>query len=137
VLIASLVVSDALALMLDPDPIAVPTQLDALMDQLLRRAVETAGEFQVAVGRDPRAAAARGVEADRRECPERLALNGQSLSERPSENVAWGEKLAAGGEKWWPWVGRNRGRGQPLGLLSGGADGPVGVELEQVVGCGD
>jgi hypothetical protein len=41
----------------------------------------------------------------------------------------WGEMVAAGGEK--------RGREQPLGPLSGGAEGPVGVELEQVVGCGD
>jgi hypothetical protein len=41
----------------------------------------------------------------------------------------WGEKMAADGEKTWPPT--------TAGGLSGGADGPVAVELQQVVGRGD
>ena len=57
--IAALVVGDALAAMLDPDPVAVPAQLDALMNQRLRGAVEAAGVLEIAVQRDPRRARAR------------------------------------------------------------------------------
>ena len=55
---------------------------------------------------------------------------------RPSENATWGER--------WPSVGRNDGRGwgeswPPTAVcgLSGRADGPVAVELEQVVRRGN
>jgi hypothetical protein len=37
----------------------------------------------------------------------------------------WGETMAANREKTWPWMA--------AGCLSGGADGPVAVELQQVV----
>ena len=80
-LIAARVARDGVAAVVDPDPVAIPAQLDALMDQRLGRAVEAAAELQIAVGRDPRRAAPGEVEGGRRQRPQLLALVREPLGD--------------------------------------------------------
>src|SRR3954464_3120585 len=80
-LIAAQVARDLLAAVDDPDGVAVGAQLDALMDERLRRAVEAAPEAQGAVERDAARARVGVVEALRRQGPQRSALLGQPLGD--------------------------------------------------------
>jgi hypothetical protein len=74
--------------MLDPDHVAVPTQLNALMNQPDRRAVEAARVLEVAIDRNARAAATGRVESDGRQHPQRLALDLQALGDdEPARRV--------------------------------------------------
>jgi hypothetical protein len=67
--------------MLDPDLIAVPAQLDTLMNQRLRRAVKAATVLELAVQRDARAASPGGVEVDRRQRAQRVKLDREALGD--------------------------------------------------------
>ena len=80
-LVTALVAGDGVAVVVDPDPVAVPAQLDALLDERLRGAVEAAAELQIAVGRDPRGSAPGRVEDDRRQRPQLLALVREPLGD--------------------------------------------------------
>jgi hypothetical protein len=74
-------IDDALAAMFDPDAVAVPAQLDALMNQRLRGAVEAAGVLEAAVQRHPRRPPPSSTEGDGRQRPQQVALARQSLGD--------------------------------------------------------
>src|SRR4051794_14068699 len=67
--------------MLNPDAVAVPTQLDALTNERLRGAIEVAGVLEIAVQRHPRSSAPGSVKRDRRQRPEQVTFVGQALGE--------------------------------------------------------
>lgn len=73
-LVAAPVVRDLVAVVFDPDAVAIPAQLDAPLDERLGRAVNAAAELQIAVGGDPRRAAPGRVETAGRQRPQLLAL---------------------------------------------------------------
>jgi len=66
----------------DPDLVTVEAQLDALVHEPLGRTVEAAAVLQVAVDRHPHAAITGGVEARRRQRPQRRALLSEALGDR-------------------------------------------------------
>jgi hypothetical protein len=65
----------------DPDAVAIAAQLDALMNERLRRAIETAAELEIAVPRHPRRPASGVVERVRRHRSQRVPLDVQTLKD--------------------------------------------------------
>src|SRR4051812_40440332 len=67
--------------MFDPDAVAVPAQLDALMNERLGRAVETGRVLEIAVQRNARWPASGGVERDWRQRSQQLAFVREPLGD--------------------------------------------------------
>jgi hypothetical protein len=65
--------------MADPHALAIKAQLDALMHEPQRRAIEVAGELEVAVQRHPCRAAPGVVKADGRQRSQRIPLDLEAL----------------------------------------------------------
>jgi hypothetical protein len=72
--VAALVVGDVLAAVLNPDVVAIPAQLDALMNEAFRGAVEVGRELEIAIQWNAGRAPTRRVKGDRRQRPQLLAL---------------------------------------------------------------